>query len=411
MAAERPGQVARVTTRKVRAASGISGALYSSLTPIFALLVLQPAEYGLFSIVYLLSAFGISLQYSIVSEAWARSTRLGASASWTGYSGALTFLSLAVAIVAAIASLLVSSLMPLTALFTGAVFFTIFRNGSRYFAMANDSARSVVLSDSIGVVAFVGAFFASQALGGMSQIAIAWLAAGLAGMLALRMPRLRWGAGLLAWFRGHGRQIRPLLADSLLMDAGAIGTPFLLAGFMGSLNFGIYRAVSNAALPVRLLVDPMRPTLGRMSPHQILSRKMLAFLAASALVLSFACFAILEWVLPAIDIDFGTLSSLTPYAAAAAVFVIGSLLGTVFYIACRTNSSPRQIIIGRVTQTALVISLPILGFIWWQLTGAIWGFSISSVVSAAVWGLLLVRSRSRTNAVAAREVPSMPNLE
>lgn len=382
--------------RRISLISGVTGAIFASLTPIAALLVLQPGDYGLFSIIYLIAAFGISLQYSVVSEAWARKSRaVAASDTWREYSGSLTVLSLLVALAAAIVAIAVPDLMSLAAILGAAVLCMVFRNGSRYHAMANGSIQAAVRSDVIGTLAFFGGLFASLSLGDIDQIAIAWLAGGIAATIALRLPSLRWGSGLISWCRSNGKQIKPLLADSLIMDAGAIGTPFLLAGFMGPKDFGIYRAVSNAALPVRLLVDPMRPVIGRMSAVQIVDRRPLILLGCTTLVLSSACFAILEWGLPALTFDLGTLSSLTPHAAATAVFVAGSFLGTVFYISCRTNCLPREIIFGRVAQTILVISMPILGYAWFALSGAIWGFSLSSALSAVIWALLVVRSRSR----------------
>ena len=54
------------------ASSATSDGIFGALIAVLALLVLQPGEYGLFSIVYLTFAFGISLQYSVINEAWAQ---------------------------------------------------------------------------------------------------------------------------------------------------------------------------------------------------------------------------------------------------------------------------------------------------------------------------------------------------
>ena len=44
-----------------------TGAIYSLLVPLAALTLLAPLAYGVFSASYLVFAFGVSLQYSVVS--------------------------------------------------------------------------------------------------------------------------------------------------------------------------------------------------------------------------------------------------------------------------------------------------------------------------------------------------------
>lgn len=376
------------------ATSALFGGLLSALVPIVALLLLEPARYGLFSIVYLIFAFGLSVQYSSLSEAWARNRRdpglddLGEAtrpvSDWAAYSGMLLTIAFAFGIAATITAYLVEGLRSDALLLGGAVLAAVYRNGARYFAAAERSITRVLISDIAGIVTFTGAL--ALTWGNLvSSITIPWLVSGIAGSVVLRLPRVRRGSGPISWVSDHKHHIRPLLVDSLLMDAGAIGTPFLLAGFMGPTRFGVYRAVSNVALPVRLLIDPLRPILGRLPRARVLDRKATTFLLAASFVLSGACFVVLLLVVPAIPVSLGTLSSLTAFAVPCSIFVIGSLLGTVYYIVCRAHAPHSRILLGRVVQTLAVIALPLLGAAIWGLSGAIWGFTISSCLSAAVW--------------------------
>lgn len=374
------------------ASSALSGGVFAALVPIGALILLQPAEYGQFSIVYLTFAFGLSVQYSVLSETWARGrAQAGLDSSWRAFAGMLFTLCALFALAVLAIALSIGDLRPSAALLAGAVLFGVYRNGARYFLVAEGSAGRAAISDVGGSIAFAlvlaGALLLLHA-DPLVAVSAAWLASGLVASLGLRAPSLRFGSGPVIWARRRWRDIRPLLFDSLLMDAGAIGTPFLLAAPLGAASFGVYRAISNVALPVRLLVDPLRPALGRASLSRILGRMPTALVLGGGAVLSLACFAVLEWALPAVPVELGTLSSLTRFALPCAVFVFASLLGTVYYIVCRTNAGGRSILVGRWVQTALVVAAPLLGAALGGLTGAIWGFSISALVSGVVWTVL-----------------------
>lgn len=368
------------------ASSAVSGAIMGALTPMIALLLLAPSEYGLFSTIYLFFAYGVSLQYSIVSEAWARarqSTNVGVG--WHDYSAALGYLSAVVAAVALGTSILVPELRP-TALMLGfAVFFSVYRSGARYYSMAQGTLNRVVTSDVLGITAMGVALAVLNHEDGIWRLSVGWFASAAVSAVALGLPSLRRPSGPLVWLRSHGSEIKPLLLDSTLMDAGAIGTPFLLVGFMGVDKFGLYRGVANAAMPVRLLVDPLRPALGR-QPRDFLFRRWPAIATwGVTMLIAGASYAALAWVVPLLPFSLGTLSELVPYAAPAALFAAGNFLGQVFYVINRTNASRKTIMTGRIFQTVAVVGLPVIGFLLDDLTGAIWGFAISATGSALVW--------------------------
>jgi hypothetical protein len=378
------------------ASSALSGGVFSALTAVLAVLLLAPVQYGLFSIVYLIFAFGVSLQYSIVSEAWARTrhANLGES-SWASYSGALIALSAFVALGAAVPSLVIPELQSAAPFLISAVFFALYRNGARYYSVSVGAIRRVVIADWVGTLAFAVSLAAGWSLADVPKIAFSWLSSVLLSSVLLKVPSIQRGSGLLSWVRSHRASIRPLLSDSLVMDLGAIGTPFLLAGLIGAGPFGTYRAVSNAALPVRLLIDPLRPILGSID-HRVLSgRKSVLLLGLGAATLAIGCFAALDVVIPNLGFRVGTLSSLVPFAIPTSFFVVGSFLGTFFYIVCRTRATPRGILVGRSSQTILVVLAPIIGYTLYGLAGAIWGFSISSALSAMIWVAVLFQIRQK----------------
>lgn len=371
------------------ALSSATGAICNALAPIVALLLLPPTEYGTFSLPYLLYAFGVSLQYSIVSEAWARLRSAGDEpVPWARYSSALATLAGIVGSLALIVGLLVSGRLETAALMGVAVAFAIYQNGTRYFRMASGGLRRVIFSDAAGIAGFVVGMLALSWMPDLDRVVGSWLLGTVSAVVVLGLPRFAAGSGLISWVRGNHRTIRPLLLDSLLMDAGAIGTPFLLAGLMGARDFGIYRAVANVAMPVRLLAEPLRPVIGRMTPRRLFSAPVTGVVLVLALVLTAACYGVLVLVLPALDFQLGTLASLVPFALPTSLFVAGNLFVTIYYWFCRMNATHRRILIGRFVQTALVILLPVLGFFAGGLGGAIWGFSVSSLLAAATWAVL-----------------------
>lgn len=373
------------------ASSAVTGALLGALIPIFALLLLAPANYGAFSTIYLFFAYGVSLQYSIVSETWARARRQYQKATaWPDYSTALFALAGTVALAALVASLLVAELRAVAGHLGVAVLFGVYRSGARYYWLARGMIRRIVVSDLLGVMAFVGVFFIMRTSESIVLLATAWSLPMVASSVGLGLPSLRRRRGLLRWWRTHHREIKPLLSDSLLMDAGAIGAPFLLVGFMGAEKFGLYRGIANAAMPVRLLLDPLRPALGRKPRAFYFRKSVIWLLGCTTLVIGAACYLALEFIVPSLSIRSGTLSEMSVFALPAAVFASANFVGTVYYIACRTNSGRKAILTGRICQTTVVVAMPIFGFVTQGLEGAIWGFAISASVSALIWLFLAV---------------------
>jgi hypothetical protein len=380
--------------RLARGASALSGATYSALIPIVALILLSPAQYGIFSIPYLIFSFGLSLQLSIVTEAWTR-RRLGGFdvSGWSDFWSALMFLSALLGFGASAVAALTLGLSSPWWLAGLAVAVALLRNGARYFDLATNRGNAILFADLCGIVAFVAGLLVLLAYTDpFAAVVGAWFASGFASLLWTGSRMWNFGGGPRSWVRVHKQQIRPLLVDSLLLDAGSIGSPLLLAPFLGATNFGIYRGISNVALPVRLILEPLRPSIGGQRPDSVFARRTLVFVLGLSSALAVACYLALELVVPLLKLQTSTLGVLADYALPSSLFVLANFVGHYYYIVCRARATQSQILAGRLAQTIGAISLPILGFIALDLIGAIWGFVAATSVSALLWALVAVRA-------------------
>lgn len=380
------------------ASSALLGAFAGALLPVVALLFLEPVEYGSFSTIYLIFAYGISLQYSVVSEAWARARgRCRKSANWSSYSAALITLAIALGLLATFVAIILPETRATACWLGPAVCLGVYRSGARYHRMALGLIRRVIFADLFASTAFVIVFLLMMHESDrVAALAIAWLASGSIGFVVLGLPVLLRGYGPVRWWKTHRREIVPLLTDSTLMDLGAVGAPFLLVGFMGPGKFGLYRGVANAAMPVRLLLDPLRPAIGHRPSSFFFRRSVLWVLTFTALGIAAACYLALAVVVPRLPVQLGTLSELVIFSYQAAVFTAASFIGTLFYIVCRNNATRKKILTGRFCQTALVLVMPIGGYLLIGLDGAVWGFSLSALISGLIW-LFLCRPEKVTS--------------
>lgn len=368
-----------------------TGAVFSSLVPVSAFVTLSPAEYGHFSIPYLLFAFGISLQLSVVSEAWLRTrVQRNLDSTWPEYFGAILALSLLVGAVTTALMLAIPATRDL-GWFGLAAFAALMRSGARYYVVARGMNTRVVLADTVGSVTFFAVLVPSMlTLDGITATFLAWTASSIAAWVALPKPALNGASSPRRWVRTHSASIRPLLADSLLLDLGSVGTPFLLAPFLGALQFGLYRGISNVALPARLILDPLRPKIAGSWASRLATPMGIGSIIAIGTALGAACFVVLGYVVPALHLTLGTLTALSAFAVPSGVYVVAAFVGQVFYVVCRGTLAPRRLMAGRVTQTVVSVALPLVGCVMFGLDGAVWGFVLSTVLPAVVWLLLAV---------------------
>lgn len=362
-----------------------------------ALLLLDAEQFGSFSLFYLAFALGSSLMLSLVSEAWARrGTVDGTLAEWGEYARASLLVSIALGAIATAGALAVPSLRD-AALFGGvAVVLATFRTGARYHDARTGRSAGVGLGDVLGLVVTVGGALllvlgvvpvVLESVVGVWAVSAAASLAATRPFAPLRRKRSR-------WLSDHREQIRPLIRDSLILDMGSIGTPLLLAPLLGLAGFGVYRAVSNVAAPVRLVLNPLRPVIADGGVEASAGRRRLgAVLVVSLLfgALSLAALAVIDLL----SIDLGALSALAPYALPTGLFVAANFYGHYSYIVCRAHAAGATLLRGRVVQTVSAILFPIIGLIVAGLPGAIWGYALCTTASSVYWAYLASMLRRR----------------
>lgn len=398
--------------RAVLLASSVLGALSNALPPVVAVLFLDVGDYGAFSVAYLVFAWGWSITLSAICETWAR-VRSGRVDDWPRYSPALVQLSLIGAAAGTFAGALAYE-QPWLAVPTGAaVGLTMYRLGARYHHSVVRGPHAVLASDAVGVLVFgtvLGATVLSSPGNALLALVLSWVTSALAGAAFFRPTSVAGGGGLRGWYRRKGGTVRPLLGESLLMDAGSVGTPMVLAPLLGLADFGVYRSVSSVSLPVQLLMDPIRPNISQTRPALMLGGPVTAVVHVVAVLLSVACYAAFLWVLPVLFAFSPVLLALSEFALACSAFVGVAFLGYFYYILARVHLQHSRLLLGRVVQTVFAIALPVVGFALAGLSGAIWGFVVNAAVTAIVWTMLIFRDRARIvgagrDAPAQRPVP------
>ena len=371
--------------------STLANALTTLGPQLVAIALLQPADFGQFSLAYLAFALGSSLMLSLVAEAvdWSRSP-----VATTNYLEAAAWVALLVAPCAALLALATGS-GPLTAALLGtATFFATYRVGARYLEVGTGNIRVATAADLGGALALAVCVALGIAMrtDGPVLVAAAWATSGLAAGVLGRRPRLTGPTLLGRWWHANGARARILLKDSLVLDTSSIGTPYIVAPLLGVAGFGIYRAISNVAAPVRLLLNPLRPLIARRSIDRLLSPALFgAVLGASALA-GGAATACLH-VLTMIDLDIGVLTATAVYAVPAGLFVAASLAGHYLYLVARSHTDGTTLWRGRLIQSGVALVVPVLGAISRNLDVAIWSYVIATVVGAVTWGALVAHRR------------------
>lgn len=374
-----------------------TGGVLAVATPLAAFISMRPADYGQFSLIYLIFGFGTSVQYSVVAEPWARavSTSAPSTSRESDYARALLTLSACFGASALAVALVVPELRGLSPLLVMGVALGVYRVGARYRVAAAGDYGPVAMSDGLGIVAFAVALLVSVgwSLEPLLAVSISWAVSALSSCLVFSRPVFGAGYGLIHWIRAYRRQIGPLLADSIVMDVGAIGTPFALAALMPATQFGTYRGVSNLSLPLRIAGDSLRPAMVSAPPRRLVGSLALPIVLVALVIGAVSAAAV--YALRLVSLDLGTLSSLSSHYLACGVFMTGSTIALVYYPLCRIHAAGRDVFSGRLVQTVLVIAGPIAGFAAGGLAGAIWGFALSALVASFVWLFVAVRTVRR----------------
>ena len=369
---------------------------------LIALVVLQPRDFGTFSIVYLLFAWGASLQMSVVSEPVGRAHRRGTRGEVDAhYRAVATYVAAGAGVLAGVVAYLLWKDAELGLVLGIAAGAACFRVPARYAALLDGDWRGVLLVDLAACAALVvggtGAILLDRQA--IDIVAWAWAAAMVTACALGMKPLLMWPPAVVRWTRQHRRHIAPLTLDSLVQDVSSIGAPYVIAPVLGLANFGIYRAISNVGAPVRLLIEPLRPSWARIDAHPLRRQLVRAcvFIAVPAGVAATLALELIQ-LLPG---EFGVLDALGPWSVAAGAFVTFNLIATMFYAAGRLQLGGRALFRGRIAQSGTAIVLPIGGALLGGLAGAIWGYVAATALGSVVW---VVLTRPHPRAAPAQDV-------
>lgn len=384
------------TARSAALATGLN-AIGAILPQVVSLVLLPATAYAQFSMVYLVYAAGASSVFSVICDAWTRTwTGRTPLVGWRHFSTALVRFSAAFGIVALGVGALVGIGALNAALGALAAATLVHRTGSRYYESHVGDWRHVLRGDMATIVgaSLVLALGIVLAWEPTALAFGAWAAGSVASVAGSRRPHLAGTRSLRRWWVVHRRAIKPLLGDSLLLDAGSIGTPYVLAPILGLTNFGVYRAVANVGIPVQLALNPLRPIVSRTPASRLLSARLMIPYTVALLLAGGACYAILV-ALPLLPFRLGVLSELHQVALPASLFVPANGFSFLIYLVARSHAPAARILPARIAQTVLAIAGPVTGAIGWGLHGAVWGFSGSALLFAAIWWITLLRPRSR----------------
>lgn len=362
---------------------GLASNSVATLAPqAVALLFLAPAQYAVFSLLFIMLGLAQSAQNSLVVDPWLRLDRHR------------TRLPTGPVIWAALPLALIAAALPTALGYLSATEFWLAalgviaaqsRNSLRLLGVVL-SWRTVVASD----VLFLSTFGAVVAL--LAQDGIIWSTVWWGIVAGAVVGLAPWGWHMsevahppLQWFATRRREILPLWLESSVLDLGVAGPPLAFSALMPASDFAIVRATSSALLPVRLVLMPLRGRIALQDPHALRSGKRFAVVCAvgatMGVAISVALYVVGSWSVA----SQGVLPLLRSYAPQVGAMGAFQLISTTLYMAGRAHSSAARLVRTRLVDTSQQIVCLGAGFVVGGLEGAVWGYVALSLVSAGLW--------------------------
>lgn len=380
--------------RRVIAATAVLNAFGSLVPQVIGIVFLSSTEFGRFSVLYLLYSFAMSVLMSILCDTWVVTDSTNGSNGWPLYGSVLSGCAVIAGLSGGAIGLLVLEGARTAVIAAVCLAVATYRIGARYYLAHSGRWYSVTLSDVSLFFVTVSVFIVMRAyLTGFDALLVAWAGGNFIACTIAGRPWFKFNSAR-RWVCDRRRTIAPLLADTLTMNLASIGTPFILLPILGMQGFGIYRAVSNLAAPVRIAVAPLRPLIIR-SPKRLVAPKFRIAVSAFGLGVGGAVSAGLLAV-RYFDIKVGVLFELSIFAIPTGIYVFSALLVSVYSLVVRAGKNARVLLLGRGAYTVLGLLCPLLGYVLGGLEGAIWGFAVGSLVSGFTWsGAAFVQFRGR----------------
>jgi hypothetical protein len=187
---------------------------------------------------------------------------------------------------------------------------------------------------------------------------------------------------MIRWIRGYGKHIRVLAVDALLSEGTSYAVPILIAGVLPARDFGIYRGISNTAVPVRLIIMPIRPWIASRASGYFSLWRIRGMLVAGASLVGLSVGSALQLIKEYGILEDSALAALSSYALPAALYVIFNMMSFVYFITNRVGLPGKILISLRVWQAAFGFAGPAIGLVAGGLDGAIVGFVSGAALNA-----------------------------
>ena len=360
------------------------GAVVSIEIQVWALVCLDPASFGVFSILVLSVALVTSVTYSVICEPWQIS---GGIDDWKIYGSVLTLHTLFVMFISALVAFFVIH-EPLKIMLVCLIIgFTIYRFGCRYYSVHKNEQFRILVPDL--VFFFVATSGIILTLFGavepnLEHILICWALAITVSAIISKPIELQFISSIKFWFDKHNKAIKPLLVDSSLLDFVGIGIPLLLVPILGIQNFGTYRGISNLTSPVKLVLSGVRPYLGRLPLYKVIAAKGAITVLGIGLVPALIVYSLLNYIQWSAT-EIGTLSSLTTYSLQISLVTLFTFANGVYYLLGRLYLGGKKLIVARTMNVFFGVVFPIFGAICWGLQGAVNLFTLANLFFVIIW--------------------------
>lgn len=364
-------------------AVGLGSNAVATLAPqAVALLFMAPAEYAVFSLLFITLGLAQSAQNSLVVDPWLRVDRHAAQLP----TGPVLWAALPLALAAAVVPTALGFLsMPEFCLAALGVCVAQARNSLRLLGVVL-SWRTVLASDLLFLAGFATGI-AISADDGVTWVSLWWGV--IVGSVAGMAP---WGFHLstaarppISWFASRRRDILPLWLESSVLDLGVAGPPLVFSALMPARDFAVVRATSSALLPVRLVLMPLRGRIAMQAPDSVGFGRGLALVCAAGSITGFSISVMLYAVGSWSVASQGVLPLLKVYAPHVGMMGALQLVSTTFYMASRAHSSAARLLRTRLADTTQQVMCLGVGYALGGLDGVVWGYVAMSGLSAALW--------------------------
>ena len=98
-----------------------------------------------------------------------------------------------------------------------------------------------------------------------------------------------------------------------------------------------------------------------------------------------------------LGLQLGTLSELAEFAIATAIALPATLLNNLSTALSRLHVSGTALLRTRIITISISILLPLIGASIFNLEGAIWGFTVSKILSFVTWSLTILLYQRKVN--------------